>query len=203
MYVSIMNDSEKGNETPQFRQNALKIAYEEVCRAHDGISDFRAKLLAFLPLASGTGIFLLLKLDNADIPTDQLLAIGIFGSLITFGLYLYELRGIQQCYTLTLCGEKIEKELLGSSKAKGMATFSDDPEAVFIVASKWAAWIIYPTIIGSWVYVALIGANLTTIYKFSLVGLTMLIFTTFGFLVWRMQKRLIKKQKELAKKDEC
>ena len=37
-----------------------KVAYEHIWKAHDGISDFRAKLLALLPLASGAGIFLLL-----------------------------------------------------------------------------------------------------------------------------------------------
>jgi hypothetical protein len=39
----------------------IKTAYEEICRAHDGISEFRAKLLALLPIASGAGIFLLLN----------------------------------------------------------------------------------------------------------------------------------------------
>jgi hypothetical protein len=34
--------------------------FEEVCKMHAGIADFRHKLLALLPVASGAGIFLLL-----------------------------------------------------------------------------------------------------------------------------------------------
>ena len=46
------------------RREALKIAYEEICKAHDGIAEFRAKLLTLLPIASGAGIFLLLKWER-------------------------------------------------------------------------------------------------------------------------------------------
>jgi len=38
----------------------LKALYEQVCNAHNGIADFRGKLLTLLPIASGAGIFLLL-----------------------------------------------------------------------------------------------------------------------------------------------
>ena len=43
-----------GDLTP--RQKILLADYTEVCRSHDAITDFRAKLLALLPLASGAGI---------------------------------------------------------------------------------------------------------------------------------------------------
>jgi hypothetical protein len=36
----------------------LKAAYQELCHSYRAIDDFRAKLLGFLPLATGTGIFL-------------------------------------------------------------------------------------------------------------------------------------------------
>jgi hypothetical protein len=42
-------------------QTALRAAYTEVCQSYERIDDFRAKLLGFLPLVSGTGLFLLLK----------------------------------------------------------------------------------------------------------------------------------------------
>jgi hypothetical protein len=40
---------------------ALTSAYAEVCRSYERIDDFRAKLLGFLPLVSGVGLFLLLE----------------------------------------------------------------------------------------------------------------------------------------------
>ncbi|MCB9106144.1 MAG: hypothetical protein H6633_18155 [Anaerolineales bacterium] len=42
----------------------IKVLYNEVCRAHEGITDFRAKLLGFLPLASGAAIYLLVSNDT-------------------------------------------------------------------------------------------------------------------------------------------
>lgn len=53
-------------EDPQ--RNNLATGYQELCNSYRAIDDFRAKLLGFLPLATGTGIFLLLdKLQNVDI----------------------------------------------------------------------------------------------------------------------------------------
>ena len=41
------------------REKILLAEYAEVCTSHAGITDFRAKLLALLPIASGAGIALL------------------------------------------------------------------------------------------------------------------------------------------------
>ena len=38
---------------------SLRLLYQETCKSHATITDFRAKLLALLPLASGTGALLL------------------------------------------------------------------------------------------------------------------------------------------------
>lgn len=37
----------------------LRLVYEQLCDGYHTIDDFRAKLLGFLPLMTGTGIFLL------------------------------------------------------------------------------------------------------------------------------------------------
>ncbi|WP_152912386.1 hypothetical protein [Candidatus Rhodobacter oscarellae] len=73
---------------------ALTTVYDEVCRAHDGIADFRAKLLTVLPFASGRGINLLLGGEDAN-ANEHLGAIGLFGAFVTIGLFIYELREIQ------------------------------------------------------------------------------------------------------------
>ena len=41
--------------------DALLGVYEEICKSHQAIDEFRMKLLGFLPLASLAGIFLLGK----------------------------------------------------------------------------------------------------------------------------------------------
>jgi hypothetical protein len=37
------------------------LAYGQACASYDAITEFRAKLLALLPLATGTGAFLVLQ----------------------------------------------------------------------------------------------------------------------------------------------
>ena len=71
------------------REETLRLAYEQTCGSHGAITDFRAKLLALLPIASGTaGIFLLLNGDQLPRP-GLLQAIGLFGCAITLGLFIY------------------------------------------------------------------------------------------------------------------
>jgi hypothetical protein len=62
----------------------LRTGYRELCTSYRAIDDFRAKLLGFLPLATGTGFFLLLdKLRDSNNLTAEtrslLFAVGIFG----------------------------------------------------------------------------------------------------------------------------
>ena len=38
----------------------LRAVYQELCTTYRAIDDFRAKLLGFLPLVSGAGVFVLL-----------------------------------------------------------------------------------------------------------------------------------------------
>jgi hypothetical protein len=96
-------------------QEDFKVIYEKICQAHEAITDFRAKLLAFLPIVSGAGIFLLIG-DKSPTASQlpYLLPIGIFGALVTLGLFCYELRGIQECHALRECGKSVEQKLGGN-----------------------------------------------------------------------------------------
>lgn len=82
----------------------LVTAYTEVCRSYHAVDDFRAKLMALLPFASGTGgAFLLAKQSQPDV-APYLGPIGLLGIGVTLGLFFYELRGLK------LCGKFIEAE---------------------------------------------------------------------------------------------
>jgi hypothetical protein len=108
------HDTKTPDLTPEQRRAFLVTEYQEVCRSHAGITDFRAKLLALLPIASGTGISLLvIQGDGALSTTDAglLIALGIFGALVTTGLFLYELRQIDVCKQLRNHAAWIEKQL--------------------------------------------------------------------------------------------
>jgi hypothetical protein len=87
--------------------------YGEVCRSHAAITDFRAKLLALLPIASGTGIGLLVTQADGGggNPTWLLVALGPFGALVTVGLFFFEFHQMDQCRQLRNHGIWIEKQL--------------------------------------------------------------------------------------------
>ena len=93
--------------------NQLLLYYGEVCRSHGTITDFRAKLLALLPIASATGIGLLLAQASGDaaVPAWLFAPIGAFGALVTVGLFLYEFHQMDDCQQLRNHGVWIERRL--------------------------------------------------------------------------------------------
>jgi hypothetical protein len=81
---------------------------------------------------------------------------GIFGALTTLGLFIYELRGIQTCHALLESGKKLELELLG--KVSDFGPFTLKPSDLWgVIGTAGAALVIYPTVIGAWVFIAGIG----------------------------------------------
>ncbi len=156
-------------EGPTPKNEDLRMAYQQVCSSHNAIADFRAKLLGFLPLASGAGIFLLLN-DNVTkigFAKQYLSPIGIFGFVVTFGLFLYELRGIQQCNRLIEVGKNIEDLL----DIDGQFKHRIDPILPLISHTR-AAQVIYPAVLAAWIFLALFfiwPSSLIFIWPLSLV----------------------------------
>jgi hypothetical protein len=183
-----------GSELDPTRVDALKAVYEQVCDAHNGIADFRAKLLALWPIASGTGILLLLdkKLQPEAVP--HLLGLGIFGVVIALGLFIFELVGIHRCRTLRVYGSELEKKLLPTDNFRGR--FTVDPEKYFsLVRVPVASLTIYPTVIAAWSYVACIGAvNFCSceLGALKVSALVLLFFVIIGSFVRWGQERLLK-----------
>ncbi len=81
-----------------------------------------------------------------------LVAVGVFGFLVTLGLFTYELRGIQRCNALIEAGKALEDKL----GIQGQ--FRLRPGAVSgIISTTLAARIIYPAVLAAWLFVALYG----------------------------------------------
>jgi hypothetical protein len=134
-----------------------KAAYERVCESYHAVDDFRTKLLGFLPVATGTGVFLLLSGKSDLIGTDtsrvrhSLGAIGAFGFLFTFGLFAYELFGIKKCHYLIEAGKHLEAEL----EVEGQ--FTSRPRSLAnLINEPFASAVIYPACLAAWVFVALV-----------------------------------------------
>jgi hypothetical protein len=130
------------------REEKLK-AYEQLCMSYRAIDDFRAKLLALLPFATGTGIFLLLN-NLPDSQKGVLLPIGLSGFAVTLGLLSYELYGIKKCAALIEAGKQIENALHIHGQ------FTERPQNIAgVINEPFAAGIIYPTVLAAWMYLAL------------------------------------------------
>jgi hypothetical protein len=130
-----------------------KQQYEEVCRTYHNIHSFRAKLLALLPIASGFGsVLLLLKTDELK---NYIFTIGILGAIVTFGLYIYELRGTQRCFKLKKIAANLEKTL-GLKKETGQ--FLGEPKPIcHFVREGIAGAIIYGAVFCGWLLISMIS----------------------------------------------
>ena len=166
----------------------LLAAYQQLCSSYHAIDDFRAKLLGFLPLATGTGLFLVLdklkggdpatldkikavdptildklkgidpaiieQLKGIDPKTASLLqAVGVFGFLITLGLFAYEIYGISKCGALIDAGKKMEVLLLNTPEDTRDGPFKSRPQNVAcIINEPFASGVIYSAVLASWAF---------------------------------------------------
>jgi hypothetical protein len=135
-------------------EESRRVVYQEVCKSHGTIADFRAKLLALLPAASGASAFVLLA-KTSD--RGLLGPLGLLGFTAIFGLFMYELRGIEDCVTLRKRAEEIEEQLHIPPEE---SHFRRDRGKLGGLADEvGAGWIVYTAILLSWLYVAGAGFN--------------------------------------------
>jgi catechol 2,3-dioxygenase-like lactoylglutathione lyase family enzyme len=160
---------------------ALASVYTEVCTNHRAIADFRAKLLALLPTVSGAAIFVLLARDDTD--TIPLAAIGLFGFAVTFGLFMYDLRGIQDCVELRRRAPEIEA-VLGVERAE-LSVFRGWPSSrvLGLADEVGAGWIVYTAVLGSWLYLAGRGSSVWDDGR-GLLLIALYVLLLIAFVVW-------------------
>jgi hypothetical protein len=152
-------------DKPEAEIESVRTEYREVCQNHRTITDFRGKLLTLIPLASGAGIYLLIpKQGNPeDVVPAYLIAIGLFGFLVTFGLFLHELRGIEECGDLIRIGRGLEEKMGlfdGQFGREDNYYHRQSRFRCFLNNFKGpvgAAWIIYPSVCLAWLFVAWLG----------------------------------------------
>jgi hypothetical protein len=136
----------------EIKPENLRVVYSEVCKSYHAIADFRAKLLALLPIASGAGGLLILA--EKDTVKEYLGPIGVFGAAVTLGLFVYELRGIQRCRALIKAGKALETKM----EIDG-GQFGSRPKGHMggLIGAETAGWIVYLTVLAAWCYLAIVG----------------------------------------------
>jgi hypothetical protein len=129
----------------------LRTVYGELCTSYRAIDDFRTKLLGFLPLATGSGLFLLATdPQKLAVIRPYFESIGLFGFSITLGLFCYEFYGIKKCGALIRAGRALEKQL-----HIGDGQFLQRPHEVLgLINEPFAAGVIYPAVLAAWTFVA-------------------------------------------------
>jgi hypothetical protein len=175
--VGSESEEAKVNEEDDNKQPTLDTFYQEICNNYRAIDDLRMRLMGLFSIASGVGIAVLAKdpglFSGSDGQTGSneqvgylLVPIGLFGFLVTFGLFLFELRGMQRCAALIKAGEDIERR----AGVKGSFLSTPDPVDIFrlrpqkesehylsIAASaRGTGRVIYPTVLAAWVFVFVI-----------------------------------------------
>jgi len=164
------------------RAENLRGVYDQLCEGYRAIDDLRLKLLAALPLASGTGIFLLIGKPDDKIQSGFLLPIGLFGFLASLGLFIFEIYGIRRCTHLIVLGAFLEKELGIEGQFKhrpcGVEHFRLVPAGIApLISEPFASGIIYPGVLGAWAFIASYNAGATV------AGILATMVFAAGFLV--------------------
>ena len=125
--------------------------YAETGANYRAIDDLRLRLMALLPLATGTGIFLLLRSEGAPSATLTVPA-GVFGVLATVSLFFYELHGIEKCAHFIHRAQQLEQDF----GIRG--PFTARPHNIFgVVSELLPAALVYPASLAGWLYIALAG----------------------------------------------
>jgi hypothetical protein len=133
-------------------QENLLVAYKAACDRHQQIDEFRGKLLALLPIASG-GIGLLLIGERGTFES-YLTPIGIYGLVATSGLFIYELYGISVCKQIMGQAAGLEKRL---NIPESMGQFRDRKESKpreRLIQAEIASWVVYLSVLSGWLYIA-------------------------------------------------
>ena len=93
--------------------------YEEICTNIRTSDDISFKLLGFVPLISGSGAAILTLSEIwADMSSLAVLLISIVASIITFGLFKWEMRNVQKCDWLIARAAELEHSFF-SAKSPG------------------------------------------------------------------------------------
>jgi hypothetical protein len=145
--------------------NDLFKIYDKCSEGYHRVDDFRSKLLTLLPLSSGIAIlgslFIEQKTGSKFTLNGHNIAIGLFGFIVTIGLLIYELKGIEKCTQFIKLGKWIEAQMDGN------VSYGDARKGYFTelltgneyVNEPVASAIVYSIVLALWSYVFLLGTS--------------------------------------------
>jgi DNA-directed RNA polymerase subunit F len=103
---------ENANRLGTLDEEDARRLYDQLCENVRTTDDISFKLLGFVPLISGVGITVLLSTNTELSSLPVVIFVGLFGAVVTFGLYRWELRNIMTCNWLIHLGSEVEANRL-------------------------------------------------------------------------------------------
>jgi hypothetical protein len=160
-------------------QEHLFNLYKEICQNIRVTDEISFKLLGIVPISAGIGSGALTVLEKSSLLTNSysgfiVLVLSIFGALITFGLFQWELRNIQRCKWLIARAAMLERQLfshdISNPQFKGIASEEDlealELSGIHLAPIRKRPWgktqaekLIYWTAIGTWFVPMLVGLH--------------------------------------------
>ena len=121
--------------------------YEEICASIRTTDEISFRLLGLVPLLSGAAI---VTVSKNNVSQGLLWLISLFGTMVTLGLFRWELRNIQNCKWLASRAAEMEKDEFGVTS--GQFSGRDEAPRLFgvRVGKTEAEKIIYIATIFSW-----------------------------------------------------
>ena len=127
--------SRQQKEADNKRQEALSKEYGEVCNTFRTLTDIRFKLLAFLPITAAAAVAALTGNASEQRPAGTMLALSLFGLVVTIALATYNARNDQLYDGLVARAAEIERSV-------GI------PDGAF--ANRPGSWLRIPLLIVKW-----------------------------------------------------
>jgi hypothetical protein len=132
--------------------------YAEICSNIRATDEISFKLLGLVPLVSGTGIVVLLDRSREPAWSPIAVFVAVFGAVISYAIYRWELRNIQTCNWLIDRAADLERDEL--RLAKGQFYNRDAAPKVFghRMGKTQAVHLLYGTTIAAWLLLPVIAA---------------------------------------------
>jgi hypothetical protein len=135
-----------------------KQLYDQLCANVRTTDDISFKLLGFVPLVSGVGITVLLSTSTSFSSLPLVVFVGLFGAVVTFGLYRWELKNVNLCLWLIALGRDLERHRFHLTQGQFLDRPPDPEFLRWSIGKRAAERIIYRAAIVAWLLLPVVTA---------------------------------------------
>lgn len=163
--VNARNRKANGARIRNLTPEDARQLYDQVCANIRTSDDISFKLLGFVPLVSGAGITVVLSTDTTLSDLPLVLFVGLFGAVVTFALYRWELKNINTCLWLIALGSDLEQHRFGLTQGQFLGRPADPELFGRKMRKRDAERIIYVSTIVAWLLLPMVAVMTTTPHR--------------------------------------